>query len=75
VDQKGGKLKHAASRSSHGVEYAVLSGIVACLLVLGASVYGSEIAAFFGDGCDDCVVAVHYKPAHPSDRHSTPADR
>ena len=65
MDQKGGMLKHAAlqsshgARATHGVEYAVLSGVVACLLVLGASVFGSDLADLFTDAS---VVAVQHRP-------------
>jgi Flp pilus assembly pilin Flp len=61
------------TRPTMGVEYAVLSGVIACSLVLIASVFGPEIATAFNElTCDSCVVSLERRPPDASTAAASP---
>jgi hypothetical protein len=65
--REGARGVFTRRRPTHGVEYAVLSGVIACSLVLAASVFGPELAGMVSDlTCRDCVVSLERRAPQAS---------
>jgi Flp pilus assembly pilin Flp len=61
---------------THGVEYAVLSGAIACSLVLAASLFAQDIAALYNEmTCETCVVSLERHPPEASTAAAASAEQ